>query len=293
MEAVVGRAHHDAPQRPERPAEVGVGQGHQARIHDERGARDGPTRTEDEDRQQCREIGRVHEGVGAKGGEHTHVLLGVVEGMEPPQRQGAMVGHVRSPVHGIDPDEDGGDHYQLRHHRQVAEEQEAGVRLDLHAQPGLHQGEQRQDHHGEDAEIGGVDQVGPSHERPWHGGPQALGNEHDRHEDDKDRTGRMVPRRRQRAREVPGGHEGLQADVAEPHCRRSQPQYGQPRPHPGCRAQSGLRRRGRSGRTGDSQLADGHGLVSPQIAGPPELWCCSVHTSITPSHRVRFWPAFT
>ena len=53
-----------------------------------------------------REIRGMHERVGAEGREHAHLLLGMVEGVKPPEGKGAMKGNVCPPVHPVDGDQD-------------------------------------------------------------------------------------------------------------------------------------------------------------------------------------------
>jgi hypothetical protein len=215
VKAVIRRAHEDPSQGPEGEAEIGVSDHHEAGVGDERSGRYRAARPENEHRDGGREVGHMDEGMHSKRGEDAHVFLGVVDGVQSPQRQVPVIGDVRGPVDAVDPDEDRADHRGLRHEGQAVEDQEARMPRHFEAEAGLDDRQDRQDDDGEEGEVGGVDEMGPSKERPADGRPHELGAEEHGDDDEDGGPYRVGPGRGQHARQVAGVTELLQSDEAE------------------------------------------------------------------------------
>ena len=109
VDPVKVRTDEDPPEGSETEAGVRVGEGDDPPVEGEDGDRERTVREQHQAGEQRQEIGDVDEGMGAKDGEHVHVLLGMVKLVEPPEHSNTVIGEMHGPVATVHRHDDDGD----------------------------------------------------------------------------------------------------------------------------------------------------------------------------------------
>ena len=135
----------------------------------------------------------VGQRVGPEGGEDAHLLLGVMEGVEPPEGPEPVIGPVgqsATAVHGHDADPDGHPTGKSPHRRE--DEPGDGV-AEAVGETDPDEDDQRDDGHGVEKKVKPVLDMTPGQQRPEDGGPEPFGQKAENQEAEDDRTDQLIP----------------------------------------------------------------------------------------------------
>jgi hypothetical protein len=106
VDAVEVRAHDYSPDWPEAKPRVRVGKGHDASVHRQNRNGYGAVVEQEDTGDERHKVRHMNQRMRAKYRQGVHVLLRVMEFVEPPQHLEPVIGEVNAPVASVHGDED-------------------------------------------------------------------------------------------------------------------------------------------------------------------------------------------